>query len=413
MTMKKFHRLLIAATVASASIRAGTELGNGVENFRYDEGHAWFLGNRVVKYCLVVSDKFGVRRDLLERETQNAIVTWKEYFAKKKIEMDVDRERQWPGSSEPYRERSQASRFELQACDGSEDLKIYFGVSAPEIQPYAHKMQDALGFAELVSYDRKQGWGKGFIWIAAQGHLEESYPDWSLPYAIEGILLHEFGHVLGARHQDGTIMSQEIATYFRKWKSGGFTDETRRVHLTQVDQLVELAECDGCSFDFVGDTKSLFLENHSPESVEGFELLTGRRPKDGVFRSAVSGTNGHGSSGMSSKVVQLVLEDGTGKFHFAVEPVSTVTILTLEKQFVIANPEPWQFMTPLTPSRGVAYMARLRTGRKDLDVIVTRNLPSVSVKNGIKTFSTSRFSIIHQNSEGKRLLLFEADIANP
>jgi hypothetical protein len=89
-------------------------------------------------------------------------------------------------------------------CDGSEDLRIYAGVSDARVKQDKTAFDSPLGFAQPESYDEKSGWGRGYIWIAPA-------PELANPYALYAVLLHEIGHVFGMSHIAGTIMDAHLA----------------------------------------------------------------------------------------------------------------------------------------------------------------------------------------------------------
>jgi hypothetical protein len=169
----------------------------------------------------------------------------------------------------------------LKACQGNEDLTFKLGTLDTQDRAEISKHVRPASFALRQSYDIKKGWGKGFIWVAPIGFLNESdqsgetqYPDWRRSYSLEGILLHEWGHVFGTPHVDGTVMSKNI--YLQVIS----TIEERRKFATKIDYTRELVVNSLRDFRQHGQLGT-FRYYINPERIEdttaaNFLRLTGR-----------------------------------------------------------------------------------------------------------------------------------------
>lgn len=188
---------------------------------------AWFTGDREIKYCVELAPKFGIDQTQANAEIEFAFATWRTYMNEK-------------GVNDRFPARAPvatiANRSKLVAkCDGTQDLEFYLGVYNPKVSAERKKYFNADAFAKRESYDVANGWGKGFIWIAAagtltrDGELPNQYPDWKIyPELFKALVMHELGHVYGNGHIENTIMSADFGRHNGIWLSA------------QVDQGYEL-----------------------------------------------------------------------------------------------------------------------------------------------------------------------------
>lgn len=196
--------------VSSSRTGGGGDSGGG-DNIKPESGSAWFLGTETIQYCAEIDSKFGVPKEDIIPHLQNALKVWHDYVGvhhareKKDITLGSDLKL---ATKSTLREK----------CDGKEDLKFYFGGSNAEIEKVKILYDNPSGFTHRSEYNVEKGWGKGFVWIAPSKSIETtpSFPDWTSPYTLHGILLHEIGHVYGCQHIEGTIMSEKISERI-KW----------------------------------------------------------------------------------------------------------------------------------------------------------------------------------------------------
>ena len=93
---------------------------------------------------------------------------------------------------------------------------------------------------------RDQKWSKGYIRFTSTDYYGQKFPDWQIDGALEAIILHEFGHVLGLMHEPGTIMDGAlIAQLFQL-----FEGATLKPISTAIDQAQELIQCEKCDQTF-------------------------------------------------------------------------------------------------------------------------------------------------------------------
>jgi len=259
-----------------SSVWAGHEVDNGTDDRGLADRAAWFLGDdRSIRVCYEVSSNFGPNDIFYERTIREAFDVWFAYIVAKKV------------NGEPGKELNLPLQIQMMpACDGSEDLKFYFGGNNPEIERYRAQHEGPLAFAAKTTYDIRKRWGKGFIWVTPSKSIRptDGYPNWSNPRNFKAILLHEIGHVLGCEHMKGTIMSSNLSAFIEGRNEG--IDSP--IDLAGIDGERELVLCHDCSLDLAGRLGSIspYYSNLPPEAV--FNQLMGRDPV-GKIRAKLRG----------------------------------------------------------------------------------------------------------------------------
>jgi len=326
--MKFLVLLLLAATLFSGCVRVqdhyvqgpitqptggaysgpstkGNEQGNGADYYTEEDGSAWFLGgDKTIKYCYVLDSGFGLDKSQVEDNLTQAFAKWAHYIGAKHVNEKKSSNIQLTIQSEM-----------MNSCDGSENIKFYFGVHDSTIDQYITKTNIAV--AKRTQYDLYTGWGQGLVWVAPQGSIdrheiyptEGNFPDWQKSYNLLGILTHELGHIYGCNHVGGTIMDGEIyrsLTYPR--------DDVRAIQLGRIDSSQELYICEQCEINAKG-ALGHYLETVSTHVVddgttEAFEFLTGHKPHGGheAVHSRLVGTFNSG--------LKLIVSDDKDTYEF-------------------------------------------------------------------------------------------------
>jgi hypothetical protein len=224
---------------AISCFAAGVESSGGSLSQVY--GNAWFISGaygQKIKTCYVVSNDFGTAPAKLEAAILQASKTWSSYFLSKNIQTPT---RPAGGNGQGKFYFISSDIVLMQACDGSEDLKIYFGAKDAQVQKALLQYDQPYAFSQPTT-DSSQLWGKGFIYVATP--QEVSSPSWDTGNHLVGVLLHELGHVLGNGHLDNTIMDADLAQQFQL--SNSFDT------LNQIDQMRELRLCIDCGQTYSG-----------------------------------------------------------------------------------------------------------------------------------------------------------------
>lgn len=178
----------------------GFEVGTGSDNVEIDYQSAWFLVPNQVRYCLSIDPKFSKYEKDIPELVANALVDWRTV-----IEANVNTDHS------SLQALNLSTQFQqVTQCDDSTDLTFYFGGDHKRVMTQRVKFRNPTAFAYRESYDLHTLRGKGFIWIAANGDVGTSFPNWDLEMSLYGVILHELGHVFGCDHFEGTIMTAHL-----------------------------------------------------------------------------------------------------------------------------------------------------------------------------------------------------------
>lgn len=363
--MKRIVSLLLSfqfsCLALPSTLRGGAD-GAGGDSLKAETGSAWFLGQENIKYCSVVDAKFGLAPEHVHPELMGVFRSWAVYVAA-----------HLPPSSDISSDLALRSKF-LATCDGTEDIKFYFGGTNEEIEKAKFNYENPVGFAHRTSYDIKKGWGKGFVWIAPTKSVlpKENFPNWSTPHLLYGILLHELGHVYGCGHVEGTIMSERIAELM---KMGQGSPKLGTRFLTEVDSYRTLFPM-GQSI-----TKGMFGDpSKESETPSLYETLVGKKPVGKVTAEHIY--NGEGLSHLrlfdDAGAVALPMRTNTEKeiSGFSIYPGDgSVFVRVKENKEGVTSKE-------MTVSYGYSTLGVLKTiSGKDIPITLEVNSLSFSSVN--------------------------------
>jgi hypothetical protein len=240
--------------------------GNGTDKHGYFEDSAWFTQHdKNVAACIETGDDFTLSKDKIAQSIQKALSIWGKYFDEKHVKL------KW---------RSSLDYTIALNCNGDEDITFYMGVENEKVRAARAEYFDPVAFAHRESYDPREGWGKGFVWVRSFPKLKEAMleerkdaemifaPDWTKPDILVGAMLHELGHVLGIAHIEGTIMS---ASYVRILGAGFFGGELAKI-LTSIEHTAEVITNDQIGDVVMGE----FADTANP--VPLFSKIMNRAP---------------------------------------------------------------------------------------------------------------------------------------
>jgi len=302
--------ILISAT--SFYAYAGGISSTGGENHASSDGAAWFIGEKPVRYCIELNASFGVSKSEAAIQISNVFSAWRDYIAKKglnsenRFDTDSDIDKSFKLG------KIAMNTSQMDACDGSEDLKFYFGVDSEEVRRYIKTFTEPVAFAQRTKFDEERGWGKGFIWVQMPGIGRIKDDVWKKPFLLYGVLLHEVGHVLGNSHIGNTIMDESVPALAGE----GGIGKNDEAYFTHIDNRRELFFCKTCDFEYRGQTGSMYSDM--------FELLTGRNPAGEVTSRLYS----QNMPSLQPKIV-LELRDAKGLFTFELGHEYILSHLTL------------------------------------------------------------------------------------
>lgn len=222
--MKTFarHQLKVIALVAGISpglALAGGWISSGGELLR-DAHNPWFIHNTsVVRYCVQVdAASISISEAKVVETLGRALQYWQGEFTSLNFMLDV-----WD-KSRTYTARAGTQRFDLQSCDGKEDIRFQFGFGTltPDQKEFFegrpnptvfNRLPDVVGISVRTHYDSVNLKGRGFVYIGSdRGPVSVNIPAgsagmnsvitdvWSKPARLFHVLVHELGHVYGLAH---------------------------------------------------------------------------------------------------------------------------------------------------------------------------------------------------------------------
>lgn len=291
----------------SAGPGGGTEVGPGGDLVRREDSSAWFVSaTRPIRYCLLRAESFGVDDRALRALVEEELGAWRAYLSRKKISF-----------SRPDLRLALVPQFHG-ACDGSEDLRFYFGVEDDAVRDAKKFFVNPVAFPVRQSFEPgiDGAWSRGFVWIAGQRETfpARSFPDWTKPGALGAILRHELGHVLGVGHVPGTVMAENIFDYLTALPPA---------KLAGIDLFNELYRCEECDATATTVLTGYFADmERDPARRDDFRrlevacALLGRPPRGDVRVTLVREYPEH----PGYRVRKLFLRDDAGEVAFHESP---------------------------------------------------------------------------------------------
>jgi hypothetical protein len=233
--------LMMSAALAAGTAFAqgggeGSKGGGGGDVITGADHMQWFTvwpadDMRRIRYCLSIAPEFGMSEAEVDRNVRDTFAYWRRYRNQRVVA------------------NRSGVRFpeELERVDCNHtgvDLKLYFGSTSSEVEAARVKYLRPFAFAQQTGSSDEE-WGSGFIWFANPGTVKlpglgevgrEVFPNWSKePNQLYAALLHEWGHVLGCSHIDGTIMQED----YWKFLSSRVPQEDQR-YRSRIDHEREL-----------------------------------------------------------------------------------------------------------------------------------------------------------------------------
>lgn len=272
----------------------GHEQGNATDNPPSGFGGAWMLGDEnIINYCYIIAPDFGADVDTIKNELQTAFGLWKTYITVKKVNEALEKAYISSQKYNPYPlpesellERAKKFRLStrsniLSSCDGTENVKFYFGTEDDDVTLIKQSYFNPTAFAHRVQFDEITGVGHGFIWLSQQGGLGPNignYPDWSQKNRLRGVLVHEIGHFYGVGHIEGTIMQENMFGLLLKPDRTSMHQDIIEYKMAHIDHEKELyyPQFEENEHTYQGQM-SLSGKKNDLEANANFELMTGQK----------------------------------------------------------------------------------------------------------------------------------------
>jgi hypothetical protein len=267
-----------ADSSADGDGNGGSSGGGNAHTYRRN-GPACFLGkDRVIKTCIVRDSQFDASEEEAAVALKTAFSKWKSYVEKNGLQNK-------PGL-EPF-----ATQIEIQSkCDGTEDLRVFLGVTNnPEVNQARSLYNEPWGLEKCTHSKNDPSWGKSILWIAPPHSIDKANPDWKAKNRLLGIMLRDVGRIFGNGVVPGTIMREDLAEML-KVRQDGLTDDA----LAQIDHGRALFDLEKAKH-FVSTADSYKKQRITP----AFTKLMGRKPQGTIKQEVVlaQAKNGRTSAG--------------------------------------------------------------------------------------------------------------------
>lgn len=275
---------LITFSLANAIENIGVESSGGTED--YVPNTAWFTdGNRQIRWCVLVDPDFGNTEEEVAAEVRMAFETWAKYLVTKRVFAGL--------SPKPFRQLN-TKLASIEKCDGSQDLKFYFGVSDLNVEKNKIRFRNPFAFVQqTVPFDGHTGWSQGFVWVGSAKRVPENeLPPAHRKYYVQTVLLHEIGHIMGCEHVEGTVMTPKLSNEI---------SFNIPLFYGRIDWGREIATCPDCAIDY----------------READITWGGYKPGRRTFVDLVgSAPEGEWEAEFHTQSKTLTLKDGNGSYDF-------------------------------------------------------------------------------------------------
>jgi hypothetical protein len=269
---------------------------------------AWFYGEQPIVTCFNQTRTFGVSEDVSKKSIEAGLQHWRKYFQVNKI-------------VKARAEFSPNTNFKfIGKCKGDEDLVVFLGTGPifanTQDLKAAEKLNFPAAYANKTHMSRDMKWGKGYIRLVPNGYYGKVplFPDWGRANALEGVLTHELGHVLGFLHAPGTLMQAELI-------DDAFSDKgLRQISIDYHRALISCADCEK-SFRLMEQVKnpkffktmgfSDFAKVRLVKSKNFFTLTDGEK----VFKVAETSRSSMNVTKSLISVFDEALNDGVEAFN--------------------------------------------------------------------------------------------------
>ncbi|MCJ8276361.1 MAG: hypothetical protein HRT44_11435 [Bdellovibrionales bacterium] len=247
-----------SGVIFDGSMAGGDSIGGG-DSPDTRKHTAWFYGNESIEVCYHVTQNFGIPSTIVGQTVGQVINEWKDYFTKNKI-----------GDHLPSAQRINQSFILKNQCVGGEDIVLYFGTGP--IFGNLRDLQARQALSRPVAYVNKTHISddlfrsKGYIRFVEKDLYKfdgEYFPNWNRSNALYNMVKHEWGHLLGFGHKDGTVMRKDIAKV-------SFIDSTDPGPL-KIDGSKKLHFCQSC--DTIYDAPSNEIGINSVEYKRNGEIV--------------------------------------------------------------------------------------------------------------------------------------------
>lgn len=294
---------LLGADPAHAT---GSFSGGGGDRVGKHKMQAWVTNGQELSWCINIDPNFGLGEDEAKKTIIQALEIWQKYLKGKNLTARSIEEPEYPTLLFYPVFHS--------TCLVNTSVTFYLGAENKQIDEDRKKFIDPAAFSKRLKYDREKMNGQGYVWIenGVQAPSQNGI-QWKFRNNFLGLVLHEFGHILGCDHIPGTIMDENIVDIIRHTdlsqgidesveplvrivsnSDGNFTAEenthfmsVRDILLSNVDFYNELFFLPDTGGSFFGIDRIKLEKGRTSRIAAGFERLIGKKIEHEVVATAV------------------------------------------------------------------------------------------------------------------------------
>lgn len=302
-------------------LMGGAVDGGGVGFDFYFNGKSWFSTFKEnpmeqVKYCIVIKSQHLITEEDIDKRFEKIRKTWFEYIDER--------------SFDQFEHIKYVRNYQLQKkCDETTNLRIYIGELPQKYLDLLNLNPLTFGFAYRFNLSKEESRNpfavsrKGMIWLNYDFLYENNEQNMGEFFneKLDRIFLHEFGHVIGSKHIDGTVMSPYLIAELWSWDELKEIDDPMRLESSKMLGILPFnTNEDGDeSQDVLKTFNGKFGYDIYNRNKKIFKILTNKEIQNPMVKSTLVINMSPGNFLLSEKLELILKADGI-EYRFYTKP---------------------------------------------------------------------------------------------